>query len=144
MSNEMPKEYVQKHSLGDLAQDDTQLNEIKYINELAKQNIKKAENEKILDDTEVLKENAKIINDLGRFLVRLFFGKYQYKKFTIYFIFFWIIAYISFNIYVYECLDEKYDFYIKLVDKIGLFLIVCVLGKFLKDSISNIIKILKR
>lgn len=75
----------------------------------------------------------------------LFFGKYQIKNFKIYFIFFWIVVYAGLNIYFYECLkDKKADFYISLVNNIGLFIIVCILGKFLKDSISNIIEIFKK
>ena len=144
MSNEIPKNSTLRQNLEDLAQDNTKLNNIKYANKLSEQNIKKLENEKLLDDTEALKENAKIINDLGKGLVWIFFGQYKLKALKIYFVFFWIIAYVSFNIYVYECFAEKANFYISLVDKIGLFLIVCILGKFLKDSISSIIKIFKK
>ncbi len=144
MSNQMPKNATPQTSAKDLATNTAKLDEIKYQNELSKQNIKKVENEKLLDDTEALKENAKIVNALGKHLVWLFFGKWQIKNFKIYFIFFWIVAYAGLNIYFYECLNEKAEFYISLVNNIGLFIIICILGKFLKDSISNIIEIFKK
>ncbi len=127
MSNQMPENATPQTSAKDLATNTAKLEEIKYQNELSKQNIKKAENEKLLDDTEALKENAKIVNALGRFLVGLFFGGYQIKKFKIYFIFFWIFAYAGLNVYFYNCFNKKdSEFYIGLINKIGLFLIVCV------------------
>ena len=145
MFNQMPKNATPQTSAKDLATNTAKLDEIKYQNELSKQNIKKVENEKLLDDTEALKENAKIVNALGKHLVWLFFGKWQIKNFKIYFIFFWIVAYAGLNIYFYECLkDKKADFYISLVNNIGLFIIICILGKFLKDSISSIIEIFKK
>ena len=145
MSNQMPENATPQTSAKDLATNTAKLDEIKYQNELSRQNIKKIENEKLLDDTEALKENAKIVNALGKHLVWLFFGKYQIKKLKIYFIFFWIVAYAGLNIYFYNCFNEKdSEFYIGLINKIGLFLIVCILGKFLKDSISNIIEIFKK
>lgn len=118
MSNQMPENATPQTSAKDLATNTAKLEEIKYQNELSKQNIKKAENEKLLDDTEALKENAKIVNALGRFLVGLFFGGYQIKKFKIYFIFFWIFAYAGLNVYFYNCFNKKdSEFYIGLINK---------------------------
>lgn len=143
MSNEMPKNGTLIDSTEDLLSDEA-INKMKKQNEQALLSIELAANEKILDDTHALRDNAKIVNTLGKHLVWLFFGKYQNKNFKIYFIFFWIVAYAGLNIYFYECLNKKAEFYISLVNKIGLFIIVCILGKFLKDSISNIIEIFKK
>lgn len=143
MSNEMPKNGTLIDSSEDLLSDEA-INKMKKQNEQALLSIELAANEKILDDTQALRDNAKIVNTLGKHLVWLFFGKYQNKNFKIYFIFFWIVTYAGLNIYFYECLNEKAEFYISLVNKIGLFIIVCILGKFLKDSISNIIEIFKK
>ncbi len=60
MSNQMPKNATPQTSAKDLATNTAKLDEIKYQNELSKQNIKKVENEKLLDNTEALKENQRL------------------------------------------------------------------------------------
>ncbi len=56
----MPKNATPQTSAKDLATNTAKLDEIKYQNELLKQNIKKVENEKLLDNTEALKENQRL------------------------------------------------------------------------------------
>ncbi|WP_115721737.1 hypothetical protein [Helicobacter cinaedi] len=86
MSNQMPKNATPQTSAKDLATNTAKLDEIKYQNELSKQNIKKVENEKLLDDTEALKENAKIVNALGKHLCGCFLvnGKLRILKYILF------------------------------------------------------------
>ena len=86
--------------------------------------IKKVHNQKRLDDEQAQLENSRIINELGKFLVKIFFGKFW----KIYIVFFWIILYAIF----YFCCNDA----IKFINQIGLFLIVFILGKFLKDGLG--------
>lgn len=65
-----------------------------------------------------------VFNELGKFLVKIFFG----KIWKVYIVFFWIILYAIFYFY---CNDA-----IKFINQVGLFLVVFILGKFLKDGLG--------
>lgn len=129
------------NNIKDLANDD-KLKELENINKDIKLNIKKVEKEKILNDVEALRDNAKVFNALGVFLVRLFFGSRKFKSFTIYYIIVWILLYSAIVSLLFEFCKNG-GFYISLINKIGLFLFICILGKFFKDNISILIKIFK-
>ena len=103
----MPKNGTPIDSAEDLLSDEA-IDKMKKQNEQALLSIELAANEKILDDTQALRDNAKIVNTLGKYLVWLFFGSYEIKKINkkIYFILFWIIVYVCLNVYLYGHFDE--------------------------------------
>lgn len=134
MSNETLKE-TSIQSKEDLI-NNKKLEEIKLQNEISHQIIENKNNEKKLDDTEAMLHNAKILNRLSKGLVTIFFSKIGF-----------IIAlllYIVLNICLYYHLGEQAKFYLGLIDKIALSIIVCILGKFLKDSLSLFIGMFKK
>lgn len=98
------------------------LQELKINNEIYLESIKKIKYEKLENDANTQRQNTKIINELGSLLVKIFFYKYAFI--------FWLIAYILTYIFC-----EKI---IGFLNNIGLFLIVFILGKFLKDQIGII------
>lgn len=116
--------------------DNKRLEEIKLQNEIFHQTIENKNNEKKLDDTEAMLHNAKILNLLSKRLVKLFFRRFLFC--------FWIIFYGLSNSFFYYCFGEQAKFYLGLIDKIALFIIVCILGKFLKDSLSLFIGMFKK
>ncbi|WP_300446350.1 hypothetical protein [Helicobacter typhlonius] len=135
MSNEMPKEATLAQSKEDLASE-VELQKIKQQNEKAREVIEYNNLLKKQDDSEAILHNAKILNDLSKNLVSFFFKKLAFIG--------WVVVYIALNICFHYHLGEKASFYIGLIDKIGLFIIVCILGKFLKDNLSLFIEMLKK
>lgn len=67
-------------------------------------------------------------------LLKMFFGKC---------FIFWIVAYVVFNVSLHCFFGEPAKFYIGLIDKVGIFVIVCILGKFLKDNLALFIEAFK-
>lgn len=98
------------------------LQELKINNEIYLENIKKIKYEKLENDANTQKQNTKIINELGSCLVKVFFSKFTFPL--------WLVAYVFVFIFFRK--------YIELINNIGLFLIVFILGKFLKDQIGII------
>lgn len=136
MSDEMPKGNTRVKSANDLADDDKLL-EIKLQNAISREVIENKNNEKKLNDAEAMCHNAKILNTLSQKLVEIFFSKIGFII--------WIVAYALLNIILYSCIhDRAASFYIGLVDKIALFIIVCILGKFLKDNLVLFIEMFKK
>lgn len=135
MFEQMPKGATLAQSKEDLASE-AELEKIKLQNEKAREVLENRNNEKKLDDAEAMLHNAKILNNLSKRLVKIFFSGWGFCLS--------IIAYILLNMCLYARLGEGASFYIGLLDKIGLFIIVCILGKFLKDNLSLFIEIFKK
>ncbi|MBD5167632.1 MAG: hypothetical protein HDT11_01870 [Helicobacter sp.] len=118
------KDAEQKHSAQELLKSRKDIEQLIIDNQYYKEQIKEIHNQKRIDDEQAQLENSRIINELGKFLVKIFFGKFW----KIYIVFFWIILYAIFYFY---CNDA-----IEFINQIGLFLIVFILGKFLKDGLG--------
>lgn len=135
MSDEKPKGATPIQNREDLT-DDEQLQKIKLQNKISREVIESRNNEKKSNDIEAMLHNAKILNELSKNLVKIFFSKYAFAC--------WIILYLTYNILFYYYLEDRASFYISLIDKIGLFIIVCILGKFLKDNLVLFIEMFKK
>lgn len=135
MSNEMPKGATLAKSKEDLANDE-HLEKIQLQNKISREVLESRSNEKKLDDIEATLHNAKILNKLSKNLVNIFFSKFGFAC--------WIFVYFLLNVCLYYYLAESASFYISLIDKIGLFIIVCILGKFLKDNLTSFIEMFKK
>lgn len=120
-----------------LKQNHQNYDEYKRNNITIKEKIKNIAYKKELNDIEAQEANSKYINELGKHFVNLFFGNISLfkAKFKVYFIYVWIAVYAG--LYVFRSCFE-FDIF-KLINEIGLFLIIFILGKFLKDNIANII-----
>ena len=118
------KDAEQKHSVQELLKTQEDVEQLAINNKYHKEKIKEIHNQKRLDDEQAQLENSRIINELGKFLVKIFFG----KIWKIYIVFLWIILYAIFYFY---CNDA-----IEFINQVGLFLIVFILGKFLKDGLG--------
>ena len=118
------KDAEQKHSAQELLKTQKDIEQLIIDNQYYKEKIKITHNQKRLDDEQAQLENSRIINELGKFLVKIFFGKFW----KIYIVFFWIILYTIF----YFCCNDAIEF----INQVGLFLIVFILGKFLKDGLG--------
>ncbi len=135
MSNEMPKGATLAKSKEDLTNDE-HLEKIQLQNKISREVLESRSNEKKLDDIEATLHNAKILNKLSKNLVNIFFSKFAFTC--------WIVSYALLNVCLYYYLAESASFYISLIDKIGLFIIVCILGKFLKDNLTSFIEMFKK
>lgn len=134
MSNEIPKNANLAESVESLANND-KLQELKLQNKISKELIEIKNNEKKENDAEAILHNAKILNSLSKNLVKIFFSSY---------FFLWVAFYIILNVVLDYYYKDKAYFYISLLDKVVLFVIVCVLGKFLKDNLSLFIEMLRK
>ena len=135
MSNEMPKGATLAKNRDGLI-NEADLEKIKLQNEKSREVIKQNNLLKKQDDAEAMLHNSKILNALSRSLVKFFFSKAGFIV--------CVIAYISFNVCLHYRFGDEANFYIGLVDKIGLFVIIFILGKFLKDNISLLMEIFKK
>lgn len=118
------KDAERKNNARELLKTQKDVRQLIIDNQYYKEQIKEIHNKKRIDDEQAQLENSRIINELGKFLVKIFFGKFW----KIYIVFFWIILY---TIFYFCCKDV-----IKFINQIGLFLIVFILGKFLKDGLG--------
>lgn len=121
MTNSEKKEPLK--SVEDLTKDNREkLEEIRVNNKIYLENIRKIHYEKLEDDAQTQAHNARIINKLSAQLVKWFFGEYMFC---------WIAAYAI----IFLCSKKL----LELVNSVGLFLLVFILGKFLKDQIGILI-----
>lgn len=134
MSDKMP-EGKQINSIKDLINKE-HLYDIKLQNAISREVIESINNDKKSNDAEAMRHNANTLNRLSRDLVQIFFYGNSFA--------FWIVAYILLNVFLYYCFYDEASFYIGLVDKIALFIIVCILGKFLKDNLVLFIEMFKK
>lgn len=110
-------------SVEDLTKDNREkLEEIRVNNKIYLENIRKVYYEKLEDDVQTQAHNARIINKLSAQLVKWFFGEYMFC---------WVAAYTI----IFLCFEKL----LELVNSVGLFLLVFILGKFLKDQIGILI-----
>lgn len=106
-----------------LTKQDENLKKFKESNALLRQNIRNIQLQKIENDAQTQNRNSKILNDLSLKLVSVFFKWYLLP--------FWILGY--FVLYAY------YPHFLQAIHNVGLFLLVFVLGKFLKDNFNLLI-----
>lgn len=150
MSDEMPKNEMPKGAMFAQSQDDLekltkedilqgferQTILIRAQCEYNKTQLEEKKTAKELNDADTMLHNAKIMNELSEGLVRIFFGKFCFA--------FWIAFYLSLNISLYRFCGESARFYIGLIDKVGIFVIVCILGKFLKDNLALFVEAFRK
>ena len=130
----MPKNASIAENVEALVNND-KLQELKLQNKISREIIEIKNNQKKEDDAQAMLDNSKILNSLSKKLVKSFFSSW---------FFVWIVLYIVLNVVLDYCYGDKAHFYIALLDKVVLFVIVCVLGKFLKDNLSLFIEMLKK
>lgn len=77
------KDAEQKHSVQELLKTQEDVEQLAINNKYHKEKIKEIHNQKRLDDEQAQLENSRIINELGKFLVKIFLGRFG--KFILYF-----------------------------------------------------------